>query len=212
MATRQKTIEFATTVDLTTLASAANVTKTIDIYIPETVVAFRSVALICICRDGVDTATKTGTAPTIGISTTGAVWDDLALSNPPANSGESQGQVWTRDVTSYFTTNWTGTSNTWQVRFRETTLLTVNHSFKLVITYDYDDTATTHIKTVRIPIESTRQYITTTYQTLGGATAIPAIEGSYFYAVIWSVGACVDGEGRKKFDAFFRALLLMDRQ
>jgi hypothetical protein len=177
--TRQKTIEFATTVDLTVIASAANVTKSLAIFIPETVVAFRSVALICILRDG-GTAAATGTVPVLGISTDGVTWDDLTLSNPPANSGESQGQVWARDVTSYFTTNWTGTTNTWQVRFRETTLTTCNHSFKLVITYDYDDTATTHIKTVRIPIESTRQYITTTYQTLGGATAIPAIEGSYF--------------------------------
>lgn len=178
MTTRQKTIEFATTVDLTVLASATNVTKTIGIYIPETVVAFRSVALICTLRDG-GTAAATGTAPNLGISYNGSTWDDLALSNPPANTGEHQGQVWARDVTSYFTTNWSGTSATWSVRFRETTLTTCNHSFKLVITYDYDDTATTQIKTIRIPIESTRQYITTTYATLGGATAIPAIEGSY---------------------------------
>lgn len=178
MATRQKTIEFATTVDINALASATNVTKTLDIFIPETVVAFRSVALVVICRDGGTTA-ATGTAPTIGISTDGVAWDDQAQSNPPANSGEHQGQVFTRDVTSYFTANWSGTSATWSVRFRETTLITRNHSFKLVITYDYDDTATTHIKTIRIPIESTRQYVTTAYQTFGGATAIPAIEGAY---------------------------------
>jgi len=33
-----------------------------------------------------------------------------------------------------------------------------------------------------------------------------AIEGCFFFAVIWSVGACVDGEGRKKFDTYLRSL------
>lgn len=39
MATRQKTIEFATTVDITTLASNTYRPKAINIYTPETVVA-----------------------------------------------------------------------------------------------------------------------------------------------------------------------------
>eukprot|EP01038_Epipyxis_sp_PR26KG_P008094 gene8094-10963_t len=33
------------------------------------------------------------------------------------------------------------------------------------------------------------------------------IEGCFIFAVTWSVGACVDGEGRKKFDEFFRLML-----
>uniref|UniRef100_A0A7S3HTS3 Dynein heavy chain n=1 Tax=Spumella elongata TaxID=89044 RepID=A0A7S3HTS3_9STRA len=42
----------------------------------------------------------------------------------------------------------------------------------------------------------------------GVASDVPkAIEGCYIYAMIWSVGACVDGEGRKKFDVFLRSLL-----
>ena len=49
--------------------------------------------------------------------------------------------------------------------------------FRSLITYEYDDTLapSTHVKTIRIPIESTRTLLTTTYQTVGGTTAIPAI-------------------------------------
>ena len=37
--------------------------------------------------------------------------------------------------------------------------------------------------------------------------ATKAIEGSFLFSTIWSVGACVDGEGRKKFDHMFRQIL-----
>ena len=37
--------------------------------------------------------------------------------------------------------------------------------------------------------------------------ATKAIEGCFIFALTWSVGACVDGEGRKKFDSFLRKLL-----
>ena len=30
------------------------------------------------------------------------------------------------------------------------------------------------------------------------------MEGCFYFSLIWSVGACVDGEGRRKFDAFLR--------
>jgi hypothetical protein len=36
---------------------------------------------------------------------------------------------------------------------------------------------------------------------------LQAIEGCFIFATVWSVGACVDGEGRVKFDLFLRKLL-----
>ncbi len=39
---------------------------------------------------------------------------------------------------------------------------------------------------------------------------LKSIEGCFFFALCWSVGACVDGEGRKKFDHFLRSLLRGD--
>ena len=42
----------------------------------------------------------------------------------------------------------------------------------------------------------------------GVASDLPkAVEGCFLFSMIWSVGACVDGEGRRKFDLFFRAVL-----
>jgi len=42
----------------------------------------------------------------------------------------------------------------------------------------------------------------------GLASDIPkVIEGCFIFALVWSVGACVDGEGRKKFDHYLRLVL-----
>ncbi|RYG70357.1 hypothetical protein EON64_00405, partial [archaeon] len=37
--------------------------------------------------------------------------------------------------------------------------------------------------------------------------ATKAIEGSFLFALIWSVGACVDGEGRRKVDTYLRQII-----
>jgi len=182
MATRTKTVEFATTVDPTNLAVSTNRDQNISIYLPESGKTFRSVTLQLICRDNISTA-ATMTSPTLGISYNGSTWDSVASTNPPANSGESQVFLFQRDVTSYFTTNWSGSSANWVLRFSAAGTATANHWFKLIITYDYDDTSATQVKTIRIPLESTAQYpaTTTSWSTLGGATAIPGIGngGSY---------------------------------
>jgi len=179
MATRTKTIEFASVVDIATLAAAANRDKSIPIYIPESGITFRSCVLQVFCR-GDNTAAGSLTAPSVGVSYNVSTWDSQTQFTPVPNSGESQTFFFQRDLTSYFTTNWTGTSMTWGARFNGGTIATNNHSFKFIITYDYDDTSATQIKTIRIPIESTRQYLGTGgWQTLGGATAIPDVEGSY---------------------------------
>ena len=181
MATRSKTIEFATTVDTATLAGSTNRDKSIALYIPETVVSFTSVPLLCYFR-GDNTAAASLGVVNLSIATnsgfTGASVNNLGT--PNVNSGESETWGYAADVTSFFTSNWSGTSNTWYVRYNGVTLATANHSFKLLINYEYDDTATTHIKTVRIPIESTVSTLTTSWQTIGGTTAIPAIGGAYF--------------------------------
>lgn len=180
MATRTKTIEFASTVDTTTLTAATNRDKSIAIYIPETVSAFRSVSLLCYFRGDNTSALSLNTVNLyIGTDSGFSTSATMALGTPVVNSTESETWGYVGDCTSFFTTNWSGTSNTWYVRFNGATIATNNHSFKLLITYDYDDTATTHIKTIRIPIESTRSLLTTSWQTIGGATALPAIGGSY---------------------------------
>jgi len=179
MTTRTKTIEFCSTVDVTSRAAGVNVDKSIAIYIPETVVAFRSCTVMCYWRGDMPSSSASSGAIAMAIATTSGftTQQTFTLGTPNANSGEVETFTAGADAVSFFTTNWSGTSNTWWVRKSTGTIATQNHSFKLIITYDYDDTSATHIKTIRIPIESTRSLLTTTMQTVGGATAIPALTG-----------------------------------
>jgi len=178
--TRQKTIVFASQTDPTNLAVSTNRDKSVSVYIPETVVAFRSVQLKLHVRSNATTAANL-TAPTIGLQLSGGgpPMDTANLGNPVAQSGEAESWCFVRDMTTYFSTNWSGTSMTATCRCSFTGVATANHGFMLVITYDYDDTSSTHIKTIRIPVESTRTLLTTSPQTIGGTTAIPALKGSY---------------------------------
>ena len=182
MASRVKTIEYTTQTVITTLASNTNRTLTgpTSIYIPETGITFKSVVVNVMANEDSNGATNL-TSPTIAIQLGAVAFSSVTLVNPQANSGEAQAWMFSRDVTSYFTTNWTGTttSMSWAVRVNLSGPATNNHSAKLIITYQYDDSATTQVKTIRIPVESTRSTLTTSFQTVGGSTAIPAITGSY---------------------------------
>lgn len=179
MATRSKTVEFIYKVDI--LSLAANTKRTFTgntIYLPEGSKVFKSVTMVATWGDD-GTAATSPTNWILGVKLGGAAESAATVTDTVTNSAEA----WTfrarRDVTAYFTTNWSGTSMTWEASVQQAGSATQNHSVKLIVTYEYDDTTTTHIKTVRIPIESTRALLTTTYQTVGGATAIPAIGGSF---------------------------------
>lgn len=169
---RIKTIEFASSTVITTLTAGVNrdlsgITQII--YIPETGITFKSVVLFVDCvNDITNTSVANLTNPTIGIQLDAVPFSSLTLSNPLSNSGEKEAWQFSRDVTSYFQTNWTGTSMTWNVRVNFTGMLTNNHAAKIIITYEYEDTSspTSHIKTIRIPIESTRSLLTTSFQTV----------------------------------------------
>jgi hypothetical protein len=180
MALRTKTIEFSTSVDTTTLATTVQRLKSVTAYIPESSITFKSVTMRVYFRETSTTA-ATITTPAMSVKLGAASASSANANNPPANSGEHQTFVFDRDVTSYFTTNWSGTSMVAElgITLSGTNVITANHWFKLIITYEYNDASATHIKTVRIPIESTRQYATTSWQTLGGATAIPALTGGW---------------------------------
>ena len=177
--TATKTVEFVLPTDVLTLAAATRRDlAAITLYIPESSITFRSVEVEVTLADDI-TAAATIDSWLIGIKLGAVAFDDVTESNSIFNSGEAQSYKFARDVTSYFTTNWSGASMTCQVGLQFGTNATQNHSAKLRITYDYDETSTTHVKTIRVPIESTRGLLTTTFQTVGGATAIPAFGGSY---------------------------------
>lgn len=181
MATRQKTVEFISQSDPTNLAVSTNRDQTITAYIPEFsgTVTFRSVTLLCALATNATTAASL-TTMTLGCQIGAGSMDTASVGSTVANSGERQSVNVVRDMTSRFASDWTsGTSKTITCRWSNAGVATANQGFKLIITYDYDDTQTTHIKTIRVPIESTRASLTTSMQTLGGATAIPAFSGGY---------------------------------
>lgn len=179
MATRLKTVKYAFPV----LASLANNTLTnlsqITIYLPETgTKTFRSV-VAHVSMDDIVTATGgTITTKTVGLRLGAAGYTSIANANTLTNSGENLSIPWVQDFTSHFTTNWSGTSMTcdFQLQFNQstgTTLGMVNVCVTLDITYEYDDTSTTQVKTVMIPLNAPVGAIATSATTYD---TIPALD------------------------------------
>jgi hypothetical protein len=189
MATRLKTVKYA----FPTLASLTNNTLTnmtqITVYLPETgTKTFRSV-VATVSMDDIITATGgTITTKTLGLRVGAAGYTSVANAAPLTNSGENNSIHWIQDFTSHFTTNWSGTSMTcdFQLQINQstgTTLGMVNVCVTLDITYEYDDTSTTQVKTVMIPLNAPVGAIATaatTYDTMPALdTYLPEASKTY---------------------------------
>lgn len=193
MALRTKTIEYAFPTDTASLAAATRRDlSAVTLYVPETSSrTFRSVS-VEVTVSGDDTAAASMTSWLIGIKLGAVAFNDATVTLTLTNSGDPQGFVFTRDVTSYFATNFgAGASQTCQVGLQFGALATRNHTVKLIITYEYDDaSATTRVRTARIPLESNTAQLTATLATVGGTGGIPALdtflpEASKVYRSIW---------------------------
>lgn len=189
MATRIKTVEYFLGSSNTTLATATRRDLAqVAVRLPETSKVFRSVRLILTVMDGQTTAASL-TAPVLGVQIDAVAFSNATLGNPPGNSGEHGAYIFERDVTSYFTTNFTTAQHNVRVGFQFTGPTTINISAKIIITYEYEDASTEHVKTVRIPIESGTGPLTTTLANIG-TTQIPALdtflpEASKTYRRVW---------------------------
>lgn len=177
MTIRTKTVEYA--FPLATAAVATAVARdftTITVTIPETTSrTFKSVHLEISAVDNVATAASV-TAVLMGIQLNAIAIDSATVTQTITNSGENQSFLWIRDVTSYFVTNYTGTSMTALARLTVTGVATINATAKLVITYEYDDSATNQLKTVRIPIDGNTGNLTTVLTAVGAANQIPLLD------------------------------------
>ena len=189
MATRLKTVHYA----FPTLASLTNNTLTnltqITIYLPETgTKTFRSVVAHVTFDDIITATGGTLTTKTLNFRLGAAAYTSIANANTLTNSGENISFHLTADYTSHFTTNWTGTSMTadFQLQINQSTGTTtgmVNVGVTLEITYEYDDTSTTQVKTVMIPLNAPVSNITTgavTYDTFPALdTYLPETSKTY---------------------------------
>ena len=171
MATRLKTVKYA----FPALAALTNNTLTtltqITIYLPETgTKTFRSV-VAHVTMDDIITATGGSlTTKTLNCRVGAAAYTSVANANTLTNSGENASFWLSADYTAHFTTNWTGASMTcdFQLQINQSTGTTtgmVNVCVTLDITYEYDDTSTTHVKTVMIPLNAPVAAIATTATT-----------------------------------------------
>lgn len=180
MATRLKTVTFAfpQLAALTELV-VTNLTQ-ITLYLPESSKTFRKVT---VTWSGDDIITATGGTINeyrTGLRLAAVAYSTVTNTNDITHSAENSSFQFTADFTSYFTTNWSGTSMTCdlQVYMDQTTGTTANFAnvcATIEITYEYDDTSTTQVKTVMIPLDAPVGALATTEP--GGAIAtIPALD------------------------------------
>ena len=174
MATRLKTVHYA----FPTLAALTNNTLTsltqITIFLPETgTKTFRSVVAHVTFDDIITNTGGSLNSRTLNFRLGAAAFTSVANTSGLTNSVENASFHLTADYTSHFTTNWTGTSMTanFQLLINQNTGTTtgmVNVSVTFEITYEYDDTSTTQLKSVMIPLNAPVSTITTsavTYDT-----------------------------------------------
>lgn len=182
MATRLKTIQYG----IPQLASLADNTLTamtvITAYIPEfsgTVTIKKAIVELSVN----DASTTLGnyTSRSIDVSVGGATATSYTNANLESNSGEQTMLFYAADATTHFTTNWTtGTSKTVAISVlvdhaSASGIIMNNVSATVYITYEYDDTQTTQVKTVYIPLDAPVGTLATTKP--GTATdTIPALD------------------------------------
>lgn len=167
MALRLKTCQYA----FPTLASLANNTLTnlsqITLNIPEPTINIRK-AWLEISMDDIVTATgATITTKDVNLRLGSNNYSTTSNSFTATHTSEAISLFLERDFTSHFITNWTGSSMTCDVQLQinqstGTTLGFVNVSCILNITYEYDDSATTQLKTVWIPLNTPVGFLPTT--------------------------------------------------
>lgn len=224
MAQAIKTVEFPFDTRLTQLAtattlaaSAEQVFTAVTVGLPESSKTIRAAWVELVFNDANLTAYSLD-GMRIGIQIDAVAWDDGAdlTGTGIAQTGDHWSAYGNRDVTTYFTTNYTGTSHTVGVRFRAetSTASNVNNiTCKLYITYEYDDTSATQVKTVKIPMEGITGTLGTTANTniqgSSGAAQIPNLdtflpETSKTYRQIWfEVHATDAGAAVTDFNALY---------
>jgi hypothetical protein len=209
MTTRTKTIRYA--FPLYTAQIANNVLTNLSqivVAIPETIIAFKSVVVRWDYRTcygtGIPAAMVFTTNTKFKLGTAAYSADTnyvLPTAIPNIAPAENYSFYSQTDITSYFTSNWSGTSMTADLQVLRSTTGTGppafnNISAELIITYDYDDTSATKIKTIYLPLTT----MTGTLPTSKPATAqcvFPALDTYLTEASKSYKGAFIQFEGNE---------------
>jgi hypothetical protein len=185
MATRTKTIMYAFPTRTTLVGDAILTALTqITVFIPEASPTFVSAFVDVAFQDVVTATGGTITEYRVALSLGGLGATTVTDLNDITNTGEQVGGIiGPFDFTNHFVTNWSGTSMSCDlsVYFDQSTGTTLgmqNVNAVLYITYSYNDTAATQIKTVAIPFESLAGAFGTTAATVA---TIPQLTGGGGY-------------------------------
>lgn len=163
MVTRVKTVEYWFPMITTLTDNIATAATQITITLPDTPTTFKSCIVEAIVAD-VNTALTSVTVRNIQFRLGGAAFTAVNNTSTLSQGGENFVFLHSADFTSHFTTNWTGSSMTadCQLTINTGTLGCRNASIKVSITYEFNDTATTQVKTVWIPLDAPRTALGTT--------------------------------------------------
>ena len=170
MATRSRRVEYVFDQRTTTLATATRLDHATEtITIAETASRVFKSVIVDVRASENNASVAATTACLIGIKLAAVAFDDVTYTVGNGGTADGYSMQYTRDVTSYFTTNFgSGTTQTCQVGTTFTGSGTINITVKLIITYEFDDSsATTRTKTVKIPLESGLGALTTTLAEVG---------------------------------------------
>lgn len=183
MATRLKTIEYGIPVLASYTDNTLTAMTTITAYIPEFsgTVTFRNAIVIFSWEElATNVANGNYNSRRIDVNIGGAGATSYTNSNALNNSGLNRAGYHAANATTNFQTNWTsGTSKTIAISILTdnsgATVAPGNGCAKIIITYEYDDTQTTQIKTIRIPLAMTVGALATSKPGSALAT-IPALD------------------------------------
>ena len=193
MATKLKTVTYAFTANTLTVGNNTLTNPPqLSITIPESGLTFRSVQVKFNAEDLITATGGSMTTKTFGLRLGAAAYTTVANANTLTNSGEQLTLFWVIDFTSHFTSNWatqavSGVATCdFQFQINQstgTTLGLTNACATIEITYEYDDTSATQLKTVLIPLNAPNTTITTvatTYDTIPALdTYLPEASKSY---------------------------------
>lgn len=179
MGTSLKTVEYAFPPLASMVDNTLTALTTITVYLPEASKVFKSVIIKV---SAMSTATATGNVTSRRVRTqltSAPVADITTNSNLYTGSGEDIFVFHAADLTSHFNTYWSGTSQTLDCSVQydgtATGIAWTNVCATVYITYEYDDTSATQIKTVRIPLnENVGNGVTTKPGT--ALATIPALD------------------------------------
>ena len=158
MTTRLKTVHYAFPATAAVTDNTLTTLTQITVYLPETgTKTFRSVVATMSIQQ---TATAAGNITTHNMQCRlgAAAYTAHNQTNLYTGSGEDIHLFHCVDLTAHFTTNWSGTSMTMdcqvQIDGTATSIAFTNCCVTVAITYEYDDTSTTQVKTVFIPLNA----------------------------------------------------------